>query len=68
MKQPQVKCGISSSGYKNLEFSEFNRYNMSSCNDMYKDQFNQFQFPIGKMAITDQVRHGLNKSTISQEA
>ena len=61
MKQPEVKGENSFAVHTNLEFSVFNRYNMSSCNDMYKDQFNQFQFPIGKMAITDQVRHGLNK-------
>lgn len=68
MLRPRVQCEIAIAVYTNLEISVFNRYNMSSCNDMYKEQFGKFQIPIGKMAITDQVNHGLNKLIISQEA
>jgi hypothetical protein len=68
MIQPRVKCKIAFAMYTNLEISEFNRYNMSSCNDMYKEHYSKFQFPIGKMAITDQVNPGLNKLILSQEA
>jgi len=68
MLQPRVKCEIAFSVYTNLEISVFNRYNMSSCNDMYKGQFGKFHIPTGKMAITDQVNPGLNKLIISQEA
>lgn len=68
MLQPRAKCEIAFAVYTNLEISEFNRYNMSSCNDMYKEQFSKFHIPIGKMAITDQVNPGLNKLITSQEA